>query len=263
MIFQRWRSEGGRCARGSALRVTVALAAGLLCACVRFPPPPPGVTVTPVGLRSPPLYPNGKPFRSSDESEVMVWMVADDLHTAMVFPYDWLVDSGFIPPAGFGNPPFVTMSWGDRVAYVQRKWLNPWQVCRAFFTPSPSVMEIIPFHGYVAETCHQQRIWRKMVKRERGPQVAAFLNHVSRTGADGRPLVIASSSWGGGVLVESQFTYYLPRICNVWTAQVMEACGCRMFPLTALTADGLIRQAKAPGNDFECVWPGNDKDAQE
>ena len=187
----------------------------------------------------------------------MVWLLADNLHTAMVFPYDWLLASGFIPPPGIGNPPYVTMSWGDRTAYVQKEWLNPWQVFRAFFTPTPSVMEIIPVNGYVAEICQQQRVWHKWVPRERGPELAAFLNHVSRPGPDGRPGVIGPSSWGKGVLLDSKYSYYLPRICNVWTVQTLEACGCRMWALTALTADGLIRQAQEPGNDFECVWLGD------
>jgi hypothetical protein len=212
---------------------------------------------TPVALSPPAVYPNGKPFRTTGEPQVMVWLLADNLHTAMVFPYDWLLASGFVPPPGLGNPPYVTLSWGDRVAYVQTGWLNPWQVFRAFFTPTPAVMEIIPVNGYVAEVCQQQRIWRKLVPREMGPRVAAFLNHVSRTGADGRPLVIGPSSWGEGFLLDSRHSYYLPRICNVWTVQAMEACGCRMWPLAGLTADGVIRQAEAPGNDFECVWLGN------
>ncbi len=229
-----------------------------LCSCVRLPEPSPGTIRATTGTRpAAPLYPDGKPYRSADQSHVMVWMVADDLHTGLVFPYDWLLESGFVAPKGFGNPPYVNLSWGDRTAYVQHEWLSPWQVFRALFTPTPSVMEIIPIDGYVTEICQQQRIWRKLVPRENGRQVAAFLNHVSRTGADGRPIIVGPSSWGDGVLLESKCSYYLPRICNVWTAQAMEACGCKVVPITGLTADGLIRQAEAPENGFECVWRGD------
>ncbi len=245
------------------IRLLAAAVTMLGCACIRIPPPPPGVRHVPVAARPPVIYPNGTPYRSTDEAEVMVWLIADPLHTAMVLPYDWLVASGFVPPAGFGNPPYVTMSWGERTAYVQREWLNPWQVLRAFFTPSPSVMEIIPFTGYVVETCQQQRVWRKLVSRERGPELADFLNHVSRPGADGRPISIGPSSWGDGFLLEGRFTYHLPRICNVWTAQALEACGCRMWPWFALTANGLIRQAETPRNGFECVWLGDGQQHQE
>jgi len=240
-----------------AMRLVGMLAWVLLAAsCIRIPPPPAlairqvPVATTP-GVRDK-LYPAREP-------EVMVWLIADPLHTGMVFPYAWLLESGFVPPLGFGHPTYVTLSWGERTAYVQKSPLNPWQIFRAFFTPSPSVMEMIPFDGYVVNVCQQQRIWRNLVPRGRGPQLAAFLNHVSRHSPDGRPRVIGPSSWGGGVLMEGNFTYHLPRICNVWTAQTIEACGGEMQPWFALTADGLIRQAQRPRNGFENVWLGTPK----
>ena len=242
----------------SRLGLAAALALALA-SCIRIPPPAAAAATRPLPVAKTALTPahpaNSKaPTRDPD---VMVWMIADPLHTAMVFPYDWLLESGFIPPAGFGNPTYVTLSWGERTAYVQKAWLNPWQVCRAFFTPSPSVMEIIPFEGYVVNVCQQQRIWRKLVPRQRGPQLAAFLNHVSRSGPDGRPIAIGPSSWGDGVLLEGAYSYHLPRICNVWTAQTIEACGGEINPWFALTANGLIRQAERPRNGFENVWLGN------
>lgn len=237
------------------------LAAGLavmVASCIRIPPPPPTVTrQIQVAKSSGAISPIAKRMVPVGEPDVMVWLAADPLHTLMVFPYDWLLESGFVPPEGLGKPTYVTLSWGERTAYVQKAWLNPWQVCRAFFTPSPSVMEIIPFNGYVVNVCQQQRVWRKLVPRERGPQLAAFLNHVSRSGPDGRPIVIGPSSWGGGFLLEGNFSYHLPRICNVWTAQAIEACGGRVNPWFALTANGLIRQAQRPRNGFENVWLGN------
>ena len=38
------------------------------------------------------------------DPDVLVWLIADRYHTGMVFPYDWLLESGFVPPAGFGTP---------------------------------------------------------------------------------------------------------------------------------------------------------------
>lgn len=236
----------------------ISLAAFLSVSCIRIPPPP-AAALRQLQVASPPragAAGDKSPAAGARDPEVLIWLIADPHHTGMVFPYAWLLESGFIPPAGFGHPAYVTLSWGERTAYVQKAWLNPWQVGRAFFTPSPSVMELIPFDGYVVNVCQQQRVWRKLVPRERGPLLAAFLNHVCRSGADGRPIVIGPSSWGAGCLLEGQYTYHLPRICNVWTAQCIEACGGTMYPWFALTADGLIRQAERPRNGFENVWPG-------
>ncbi len=188
--------------------------------------------------------------------DVLVWLIADDLHTGMVFPYDWLLESGFVPPSGFGSPKYVTLSWGNRTAYIEKGLHTPWKFFRAMFTPGPSVMELIPANWSVAEVCPHQRIWRKLVNRERGQDLAAFLNDCSVHTTDGRPVICGTSSWGGGVLLESRHLYFIPRVCNVWTVQVTDTLGCHIHPWLAVTANGLIRQAETPANGFEKIWPG-------
>ncbi|MEO5712395.1 MAG: DUF2459 domain-containing protein [Luteolibacter sp.] len=191
------------------------------------------------------------------DPDLLVWLIADDLHTGMVFEYDWLLESGFIPPDGFGHPKYVTLSWGDKTAYVEKGLHTPWKFFRALFTPTPSVMELIPANWNIPEVCPHQRIWRKLVQRERGEDLVAFLNDCSRMGADGKPQIVGTSSWGGGVLLESRHIYFVPRMCNTWTTEAIESLGGDMNPWLAITANGLIRQAEKPPNDFEQIWWGN------
>ena len=194
--------------------------------------------------------------------DVLVWLIADKLHSGMVFPYDWLLESGFVPPAGFGNPKYVTLSWGDRTAYVEKGLHSPGKFFRALFIPTPSVMELIPAEWNVAETCIHQRIWRKLVARSRGKDLAAFLNDCSIRGSDGKPIVCGTSSWGGGVLLESRHVYFIPRMCNCWTSQAIESLGGKINPWLAITANGLVRQAVRPPNDFEQIWWGAEKEEE-
>jgi hypothetical protein len=200
---------------------------------------------------------NAAATRPGQDPDLLVWLIADDLHTGMVFDYDWLLDSGFIPPQGFGHPKFVTLSWGDKTAYVEKGLHTPWKFFRAIFTPTPSVMELIPANWNIPEVCPHQRIWRKLVPRANGRDLAAFLNDCSRMGADGKPQVVGTSSWGGGVLLESRHVYFAPRMCNTWTSQAIESLGGKINPWFAMTADGVIRQAEKPPNDFEQIWWGN------
>jgi hypothetical protein len=193
---------------------------------------------------------------TTKDPDVLVWLIADEIHTGMVFPYDWLIESGFIPPTGFGSPKYVTLSWGDRTAYVEKGLHTPWKFFRALFTPTPSVMELIPANWNVVEVCHHQRIWRKLTDRERGKDLAAFLNDCSIHAPDGRPIVCGTSSWGGGVLLESRHVYFVPRTCNVWTVQAIQSLGGNINPWSAMTANGLSRQAEKQPNDFEKIWPG-------
>lgn len=195
----------------------------------------------------------GKPAKDPD---VLVWLIADKYHTGMVFPYDWLEESGFVAPAGFGNPKYVTMSWGNRSAYSKEGIDNYWKMFRVLFTPTPAVMEMIPSDWNIAEVLPGQRIWRRLTPRRHGPELANFLNKCSATGPDGKPVVICESSWGKGVQLESRYSYYIPRVCNVWTVQTIECLGGEINPWFALTADSLVRQAEKPPNDFEQIWPG-------
>lgn len=227
------------------------LAAAVLTSCgIRLPDSPAPTYRTEVGKTAP--YDPKKP------ADVLVWLIADELHTGMVFEYDWLLESGFVPPAGFGHPKYVTLSWGNRTAYVEKGLHSPGKFLAAMFTRSPSVMELIPANWNVVEVCPHQRIWRKLVPRGRGKDLAAFLNDCSDQGADGRPIVCGTSSWGGGVLLESRHVYFIPRVCNIWTAQVIESLGGDMHPWFAITANGLVRQAVKPPNDFEQIWWGGE-----
>lgn len=190
------------------------------------------------------------------EPDVLVWMVADKWHTGLVFPYDWLIDSGFVPPPNFGSPKLVTMSWGNTDAYSPEGIGSTWNLMRVILTPTPAVMELIPTNWNVAEVMPHQRIWRKLTPRDKGPALADFLNKCSVTDENGRPIVVRPSSWGNGVQLESAHSYFIPRVCNVWTAQALECLGCEINPMLGLTANSLIRQAENPPNDLELIWSG-------
>lgn len=187
--------------------------------------------------------------------EVQVWLIADKLHSGMVYPYDWLLESGFIPPENFPNCKYVTFSWGDRAAYVNQRWLTASEIVRAIFLPSPSVMECIPISWNISEVSPHQHIWMKSIPREQGPYVAAFLNHCTVSAPGGKPKTAGPSSWGGGFLLESPQIYYFPRICNVWTGQALESCGANINSLMSIHRDLLVMEAER--NGFTEIWDGS------
>ncbi len=188
---------------------------------------------------------------------ILVWVTADRYHTGMVFPYEWLLESGFVPPPGFASAHHVSMSWGNHDAYSEAGLDNAWKWFRVLLTPTPSVMEAIPTMGNVVDTLPKQRIWRGLVPRSRGPELAAFLNGCTQQDLQGRPIVVAPSSWGQGVQLQGRYRYFIPRVCNVWTLQAVESLGFRINPWRALTADGLAREIQKAPMNFELVWSGS------
>lgn len=190
------------------------------------------------------------------KKEVEVYLLANNLHSGVAMPMDWLVECGYRPPAALGKQhKYLNFSWGDRVAYVQERWLNPWEVFHAFVLSSPAVMEVIPFDWKVQDVFPTQRIYKKSVPWDRGYAVANFLNASSRFDAAHNPQIIGPSSWGSGYLVDSEYRYYFPRICNIWTAHALEACGVEVRMWGAITADRLIDQAVEKGGFVQIAEP--------
>ena len=239
----------------SGLRLILGCATGCMlssCNFVTLPPAP---------------SPSGELVRRSTVStyspertpEVQVWLIADKLHSGMVFPYDWLLESGFVPPENFPDCKFVTFSWGDRMAYINKRWLTAPEIVQAIFLPSRAVMECIPINWNVTEVSPHQHIWMKSIPRERGPYVASFLNHCTTSKENGKPSVAGEASWGNGVLLDSPQSYYFPRICNVWTGQALEACGAKINPFMSIHRDLLVIEAERSG--FDEIWDGSGNQA--
>ncbi len=235
----------------SGLRLIPGCALGCLLASCNFVTLPPAAP-PPVELVRKNTVATYTPQRTP---EVQVWLIADKLHSGMVFPYGWLLESGFVPPENFPDCKFVTFSWGDRMAYVNKRWLTVPEIFQAIFLPSAAVMECIPINWNVTEVSPNQHIWMKSIPRERGPYVASFLNHCTTRDAQGKPSVAGPSSWGGGVLLDSPQPYYFPRICNVWTGQALEACGAKINPIMSIHRDLLVIEAER--NGFDEIWDGS------
>ena len=67
--------------------------------------------------------------------DVPVLMFADELHTGLILKLAWLKRHGYVPPPEIGDHQHVVFSWGDETAYVQERWLSPWQVFDALLLP--------------------------------------------------------------------------------------------------------------------------------
>ena len=192
------------------------------------------------------------------EEKVEVWMHADRFHTGLVFPYDWLLESGYIAPEGLGSPKYVVISWGNTDAYSENGIGSIHHIALVILTPTKSVMELIGFDRPVPSVMPQHRLWRAEYPHHRGLHLAHFLNQCTLMDEDGSPVIVRPSSWGDGVQVESRFNYFIPRVCNIWTAQAIEALGGEIQPLRATTANSLAKQLVRKENGFTLVHEGSE-----
>ncbi len=232
MLIGRWFGRG----------LLLGLAAGLVSCGTHFPPssgdPAPRVVRQPVGSQR---------GVSAPADGVDVWVVADPLHTGVVLPLDWLCENGFRAPASVRGERYVNISWGDRVAYEQERWLTPWEVFNALVLRTESVVEVIAFHWDPRQVFPQKRIYHTRIAREQGPSVVAFLNNCGRFDSKGKWIVIGPPTWGKGNLLASPHLYGFPRLCNAFTAGTLEACGYRFGPWSEIWGDALLASCKRQG----------------
>lgn len=190
------------------------------------------------------------------KEKIDVWMHADKYHTGMIFDYDWLIDSGYIAPPGLGSPKYVVVSWGNTDAYSENGIGSIPIMAQVLFTPTKSVMELIGFDRSAAEVMPQHRLWKGEFPVPRGLHLAHFLNQCSQMDENGKPVIVRPSSWGEGVQVEGRFNYFIPRVCNIWTAQAIEALGGEIQPLRATTPNSLVKQILKEENGFTLIHDG-------
>ncbi|MGB0292556.1 MAG: DUF2459 domain-containing protein [Luteolibacter sp.] len=200
-----------------------------------------------------PYTPRNTPHSKNAES-VEVWLHSDGYHTGLVFPYPWLVDAGYVSPEGLGKPRAVVVSWGNTNAYSDEGIGNLHQWFRVICTSTPAVMELIGINRPVTSVKPNQNLWKANFPASRGPYLAHFLNQCTKYGEDGKPIVVRASSWGKGLQVESRHKYFIPRVCNIWSAQAIETLGGTIDAWRATTARGLTKQLNQ--NGFSLVHKG-------
>lgn len=175
--------------------------------------------------------------------------MADELHTILVFPHDWLVKSGFVLPENFKCKEHVAVSWGGRQAMIKEAELNSGEILAALYLPGSTVMECAPVDRSKVEAPDRFRVWTKeSVPADRGPFVAAFLNHSVVRDSNGKPNVVTKSNWGDGMLLESPHTNNFPKMCNSWTNQAMTAAGTKVSPIMAIFPESVIGAAQRDGH---------------
>jgi hypothetical protein len=258
-VMARVTGRWGKIAAGLA-SVVLAVVSGA-CSTV-FPGPSPSVSARPAAVvrhevvgRSP-----GAVAPDPSGEAVDIWVVAGSYHTGLVVPLAWLEEGGFHPPAVVKGAKWVNLSWGDRLAYEQERWLTPWEVMMALFFPTDSVMEIIRVDFDPRWVFPDQKLIRGAAPRDAGPKLAAFLENCRKDAAGGvcEPVVLGDSTWGRGCLMTSPHTYGFPRLCNSWTAGALEACGYSSSPPGRVFAGSLMRECLRQG--FEDVPPLTDEE---
>lgn len=134
------------------------------------------------------------------------------------------------------------MSWGDW-DYFQNPDASVWLALKAALLPTRSVVHVVAFDGPLARAYTGADIVEVELSKSGIEQlVDAILATFSTTDAASRPGLIPHS-----LFYPASGKFHLFNTCNNWVARMLREAGCPATPWRAITADGVLRQARSFG----------------
>lgn len=187
--------------------------------------------------------------QSADDTKT-IHVVGHGWHTGLVLNVED-VDTDLIPEfRDFSDLNHVEVGWGDEGFYRSTR-INIPLALKAAFWPTPSVMHLAGFRGSVQNFYQVSDIIRVELPAEQYDELCRFVGETFARDPSGN-----SHKLGPGLHEVSQFyrangKYYMPKTCNVWTARGLKKAQLPASPYLALTADGVLRQARRFGEQVQ------------
>jgi uncharacterized protein (TIGR02117 family) len=144
--------------------------------------------------------------------------------------------------ASFADARYLEFGWGD-AAFYQADKPTLGMTLAAVLWPSPTVMEVVPlqatpppeagdFESVAVHVTHAE------LQAIAASLDASFAHPISPTGKTYR------TAGGEARFYHARGEFYLFRMCNRWTSELLELAGCAANPRSAMTAGQVIKAAK-------------------
>ncbi|MBM7456964.1 uncharacterized protein (TIGR02117 family) [Oceanisphaera litoralis] len=179
----------------------------------------------------------------SPAEERTLYLVNHGWHTGVVLPAAALEARLTEIGRDFAGARFYEVGWGDQ-AFYQAEEIDAGLVLRALLWPSASVIHLVALPRSPAHYFRHDEVLAMTVS-ERG--MALLLDRVSasfRRHDDGGLVYAGRGRYGNSAFYRAEGRYHLFNTCNTWVARVLADAGVPMRPVLALTAGGLMRQAR-------------------
>ncbi|WP_158260099.1 DUF2459 domain-containing protein [Zobellella endophytica] len=186
----------------------------------------------------------------SPAQERTLYLVNHGWHTGVVLPAAALEARLAEIGRDFAGARFYEVGWGDQ-AFYQAEEIGAGLVLRALLWPSASVIHLVAL-----PVPPQHYFWHSEVLAipvsEYG--LAQLMDQVSASfrRSGGGPVYAGRGLYGNSAFYRAEGRYHLFNTCNTWVARVLAGAGVPVRPALALTAGGLMRQARAAAADYRC-----------
>jgi uncharacterized protein (TIGR02117 family) len=196
-----------------------------------------GACTAPVKDRAPPY---------ETETGTSLYLVSHGWHVGMILRQADIPDSAQPWGRDFPDAEYLEVGWGDRTFYQA---LNPHMgsALKAALLPTESVLHVFGFSGSVTARFPYGEIIEIKLSPTGMQRLAGYIAASFAWDEAGEIKSLGPNLYGNRRFYPSQETYHLFNTCNVWAARALRTAGLPITPAQAMTAEGLMSQARRIG----------------
>lgn len=181
-----------------------------------------------------------------------VYVVGHGWHTGIVLPVGEISPEIWPEVSEYRKHDldFVEFGWGDEGFYRATK-ITPSLVAKAALVPTPSVMHVAGFPGRVMSFYTASDVIEVQLDDDQFDEMCRFISDSFERDSSGNSESLGPGLYGASQFYRARGKYYVPKTCNIWTAKALRAAGQPIWYTTSLTAESVLRQSRAFGEDLQ------------
>ncbi|MCC6890119.1 MAG: DUF2459 domain-containing protein [Hyphomicrobiales bacterium] len=196
----------------------------------------------------PTLYPPG-----ADSAGVTVHIAANLHHSGLILPRAALADAAARRrlaavaevAARFARFDLLEFGWGDEAFYTRvptKRELTVALALRALFRPgNATVLHVVGLDRHPRVAYPEASLTAVTLSARGFDELAQALDaSFARSGRDGAIEVLRAGLYGPSAFYRARGTFNLFRVCNHWTADLLDAAGVPTTPVLATLPQGLL-----------------------
>jgi uncharacterized protein (TIGR02117 family) len=175
-----------------------------------------------------------------------VYVVDHGWHTGIVVRRQDVPDGVWPERRDFSRFEHVEVGWGDQDFYMAPEGTF-WLALKAVFWPTPGVLHVTGFDGPVEAFFPHREIVELRVSERGLRALALFVQDAYARDATGQIVPLGPGQHASSRFYAARENYFLLKTCNTWTARALRSAGLPISPSSAVTAAGLMDQARPLG----------------
>jgi uncharacterized protein (TIGR02117 family) len=175
-----------------------------------------------------------------------IYLVSHGWHVGMIVRQTDTPDSVWPWRRDFPDAEYLEVGWGDRTFYqAQNPHLGG--AVKAALLPTESVLHIFGFSGSVTARFPYSEIIEIKLPPTGMQRLAGYIAASFSRDDAGNITSLSGEFYRNRRFYPSRETYHLFNTCNVWAARALHTAGLPITPAQAMTAEGLMSQARRIG----------------